>query len=42
MNSNTMYNGKRTIATLCDGSKNGSSVFAMNGSDNETMCGDGE
>ena len=42
MNSNTMCNGKRTIATLCDGGKNGSSVFAMNGSDTETMCGDGE
>ena len=43
MNSKTMCDGKRTIATLCDGSKNGSSVFAMNGSNTETMmCGNGE
>ena len=42
MNSKTMYDGKRTITTLCDGSENGSSVFAMNGSYTETMCWDGE
>ena len=42
-NSKTMCNGKRTIATLCDGSENRSSVFAMNGSDTENMmCSNGE
>ena len=43
MKSKTMCDGKRTTATLCDGGENGSSVFAMNGSNTETMmCGDGE
>ena len=43
MNSKTMCDGKRAIATLYDGSGNGFSVFAMNGSDTEIMmCGDGE
>ena len=37
MNSKTMCDGKRTIATLCDGGENGSSVFTMNVSDTETM-----
>ena len=37
MNSKTMCDDKRTIATLYDGSKNGTSVFAMNCSDTETM-----
>ena len=42
MNNKTMCDGKRTIATPCDGGKNGSSVFAVNGSDTETMMyGDG-
>ena len=39
----TMCYGKRTIATLCDRGENGSSVFAMNGRNTETMmCGDEE
>ena len=42
INNKTMCNGKRTIATLCYGSENGSSVFAMNDRDTESMCGDGE
>ena len=43
INSKTMCYGKRTITTLCHGGENGSSVFAMNGSDTETMvCSDGE
>ena len=43
MNSKTMCDGKRTIATLCDGGENRSSVFAINGSNTETiMCGDGK
>ena len=42
INSKTMCDGKRTITTLCDDSENGSSVFAMNGSDTETMCSDGK
>ena len=43
MNSKTTCDGKRAIATLCDGGENGSSVFAIKSSDTETMmCGDGE
>ena len=42
-NSKTMCDGKRTIATLCDGGENGSSVFAMNDTNTEAMmCGDRE
>ena len=38
MNSNTMCDGQiKTIATLYESSRNGSSVFAMNSSDTEIM-----